>query len=209
MNTVCLVSSGIDSPVAAYLVSRYVDNMILVHVDNGQFSTVGHNMAFLSLARRLKEITSCKIHIVIVPHGNTLQTYRCQADMKFTCVFCKRMIVRYADYIAQQKNADMIVMGDSLGQVASQTLQNITVVDAVSQVPIIRPLIGFDKQDIIKIAKKIGTYEISIADVGECLAVPKKPSTQARIDRLNDLEKNLDISALLHEAVSHMMWKMI
>lgn len=207
MNAVCLVSSGIDSPVASYLISPYVDNMTLLHVDNDQFSTSNHNITFLSLARRLKEILSCQINVGIVSHGNTLQAFRTVSDSKFTCLFCKRMMVRYANYVVEQKNADIIVMGDSLGQVASQTLQNIRVVDAVSQVPIIRPLIGFDKQDIIQIARKIGTYDLSIADVGECLAVPKKPSTQARIDHLNDLEKNLDIYALLNNAVSHMVWK--
>ncbi len=209
MKAVCLVSSGIDSPVASYMVSSYMDDMILLHVDTGEFSPSNHGTTFLSLARRLKEIVSCPIHVGIVPHGNTLQAFRAQGNPKFTCVFCKRMMVRYADCIAQQKNTDVIVMGDSLGQVASQTLQNIRVVDVVSKVPIIRPLIGFDKQEIVQIAKKIGTYDLSIVDVGECLAVPKKPSTQARIENLDAMEKNIGVDKLLSYAVSHMVWKEI
>ncbi|MFH1014080.1 MAG: hypothetical protein V1769_06215 [Thermoplasmatota archaeon] len=209
MKAVCLVSSGIDSPVASYMVSPYIEDMILLHADTGNFSSSNKGTTFLSLARRLKEIVSCPIHVGIVPHGNTLQAFMDLENPKFTCVFCKRMMVRYADCIARQKNADVIVMGDSLGQVASQTLQNIRVVDVVSKMPIIRPLIGFDKQEIVQIARKIGTYYLSIVDVGECLAVPKKPSTQARMERLDDMEKKIDVEGLLAYAVSHTVWNEI
>ena len=207
MKAVCLVSSGIDSPVAAYLVSRYVDDLILLHADTGRFSTGDHSTAFLSLANHMKEIVSCRIHVGILPHEQALREFQNQIETKFTCVFCKRMMVRYADSIAQQENADMIVMGDSLGQVASQTLQNIRVVDIVSRVPIVRPLIGFDKQDIIWIAKEIRTYDLSIADAGKCLAVPKKPSTQAKCDVLDAIEDAMDISALVADAVLHVNWE--
>lgn len=207
MNAISLVSSGIDSPVASYMVSQYVDTMTLLHVDTGQFSTGEHNTTFLSLAQHLKGILPCRIQIGFVPHGASLQAFKTHANSKFTCLFCKRMMLRYANYVAQQQNAEFIVMGDSLGQVASQTLYNIKVIDVVSKIPILRPLIGFDKQDIIRIAKEIGTYDLSIADKGICLAVPKKPSTKALVTHLDDLEKTIDIDALFTDAVSHIIWK--
>lgn len=206
MKAVCLVSSGIDSPVAAYLVSTYVDEILLLHVDTGHFSTGNHISTFLSLAELIREKVSCRIRTGIVPHAAALSAFRGHSELRYTCVFCKRMMVRYADAIALLQGADMIVMGDSLGQVASQTLQNINVVDSVSTVPIIRPLIGFDKQEIVEIAKKIGTFELSTRDDGTCLAVPSKPSTRARKDVLEEIEKNLDILGLVEGAISQVVW---
>ena len=207
MKAVCLVSSGIDSPVAAYLISHYVDELIMLHVDTGSFSDGDQSTTFFSLADRIKGIVTCNLQLGVIPHEESLRAFHDRTEVKYTCVFCKRMMVRYADRIAQIKGADMIVMGDSLGQVASQTLQNIRVVDSVSQVPIIRPLIGLDKQDIIEIAKKIGTFEASIGDTGHCLAVPNKPSTRARNEILEGLEKVIDVASLVDHAVSRVVWK--
>jgi tRNA uracil 4-sulfurtransferase len=209
MKAVCLVSSGIDSPVAAYLVSLYVDEILLLHVDTGHFSTGDHISTFRSLAELIREKVSCRIRTGIVPHADALSAFRDHSELRYTCVFCKRMMVRYADAIALLQGADMIVMGDSLGQVASQTLQNINVVDSVSTVPIIRPLIGFDKQEIVEIAKKVGSFDLSTRDGGKCLAVPSKPSTRARKEILEEIEKNLDISGLVEGAISQVVWKEI
>ena len=104
----------------------------------------------------------------------------------YTCIFCKRMLLRYAEKIAEKQEADAIVMGDSLGQVASQTLHNINVINSAVKIPIIRPLIGYDKEDIVKIAKEIGTYDLSILPSDPCKEVPNKPATQAKLDKILD-----------------------
>ena len=111
------------------------------------------------------------------------------------------MLVRYAESIARKENGIAIVMGDSLGQVASQTLYNIQVIDEVSSTPILRPLIGFDKEEITRIAKKIGTYSYSIAPF-KCTATPKTPATRASIDLIKREEEKVDMKSLLEEILS-------
>ena len=113
------------------------------------------------------------------------------------------MLLRYAEMIAEKNNCDAIVMGDSLGQVASQTLQNLRVVEQATSMPILRPLIGLDKEDVIKIAKYIGTYELSISTAFGCTAVPKKPSTKAKLERILIEEEKIDLNKLVKQAVNN------
>jgi len=101
----------------------------------------------------------------------------------------------------EEIGADAVIMGDSLGQVASQTLQNILVVDDAVKIPILRPLIGFDKEDVVKIAREIGTYEISILPSDSCSAVPNKPSTMAKLERIFEQENKIDMNNLLKKAI--------
>jgi len=203
MKFVALVSSGIDSPVATYLLSKYTDEIILVHADNRPFTDQREIEKFMILANLLKKILPSKITAVLVPHGASLLAYKTSCDQKFTCVVCKRMMLRYAEAIAKKEHADAIIMGDSLGQVASQTLQNLRVVEQAVSIPILRPLIGFDKEDTIQIAKKIGTFDLSIAPADGCGAVPIKPSTQARLEQILAEEQKINIDELVQHAISH------
>ena len=113
------------------------------------------------------------------------------------------MLLRYAEKIAEKEKADAIIMGDSLGQVASQTLQNIRVIEQAVCFPILRPLVGFDKEDVIKIAKEIGTYDLSILPSDGCSSVPKKPATQAKLDKILSEEKKINIDILVKDAVDN------
>lgn len=203
MKLISLVSSGIDSPVATYLLSKYANEIILLHADNRPFTDNSENEKFVKIAKHLKTIIASKLAAVFIPHGLTLQTYKIRCDNKFTCIICKRMMLQYAEIIAKKENADAIIMGDSLGQVASQTLRNIRVVEEKVELPVLRPLIGFDKEDTIQIAKKIGTYTLSIAPTGACDAVPVKPSTQARLEQIYTEEQKINIKELLHYAIKH------
>jgi len=203
MKFVSLISSGIDSPVATYLLSNKAEEIILLHADNRPFTDDREIEKFVTLAKYLKPMVPSKLTALLIPHGQTLQTYKIKCDNKFTCVVCKRMMLRYAEAIAKKVHADSIVMGDSLGQVASQTLQNIRVVEEAVNILILRPLIGFDKEDIIQIAKKIGTFELSIAPAEGCQAVPTKPSTQARIEQIHVEEQKINVDELVHFAVTH------
>jgi len=203
MKLVSLVSSGIDSPVATFLMGKKADEIILLHADTRPFSDEKETEKFLKLAKHLKKICKCKISAKIVSHGPSLTEYKKNSDNKFTCVFCKRMLLRYAEKLAEKNNCDAIVMGDSLGQVASQTLQNIRTIEDAVNIPIFRPLIGFDKEDVIKIAKEIETYELSILPSSGCDAVPNKPSTMAKIEKIIEEENNIDIATLVEDAVKN------
>jgi tRNA uracil 4-sulfurtransferase len=202
MKFVALVSSGIDSPVATYLLSNKADEIILVHADNRPFTDDREIEKFVTLAKYLKKQIPSKLHAILIPHGQTLQSNKTSCDSKFTCVVCKRMMLRYAEAIAKKEHADAIVMGDSLGQVASQTLKNIRVVEQAISMPILRPLIGFDKEDTIQIAKKIGTFELSISPADGCSAVPLKPSTQARLEQILAEEQKINVDELVSTAVT-------
>jgi thiamine biosynthesis protein ThiI len=203
MKFVSLISSGIDSPVATYLLSNKAEEIILLHVDNRPFTDDREIEKFVTLAKYLRTLVPSKLTALLIPHGQTLQTYKKKCDNKFTCVVCKRMMLRYAETIAKNVHADAIVMGDSLGQVASQTLQNIRVIEEAVSIPILRPLIGFDKEDTIQIAKKIGTFDLSVAPAEGCEAVPIKPSTQARIEQIQVEEQKINVDELVHFAVTH------
>jgi len=203
MRLVSLVSSGIDSPVATYLVSKYAEEIILVHADNRPYTDDRETEKFITLAKYLKSLLPSRLTAVLVPHGQTLQAYKAQCDTKYTCVICKRMMLRYAEAIAEKENAEAVIMGDSLGQVASQTLKNLRVVEQAVSIPILRPLIGFDKEETIQIAKKIGTFDLSIAPAGACEAVTVKPSTQARLEQIHAEEQKMNVNELVQYAITH------
>jgi len=203
MKLVSLLSSGIDSPVATYLLSKKAEDIIFVHGNNQPFSDKKEYENFLKLTKHLKKIIKPDVKTYVLSHGKNLDEYIKNCDKKFTCIFCKRMLLRYAEKISKINGFDGIVMGDSLGQVASQTLQNIKVIDQAVSIPIFRPLIGFDKQEIVSIAKKIGTYDSSILPSTGCTAVPYKPSTAARIEKIISEEKKLDIEKLVNQTVKN------
>lgn len=203
MRLVSLVSSGIDSPVATYLLSKYAEEIVLVHTDNRPYSDDCEIEKFVTLAKYLKNLLPSKLTALLIPHGQTLQVYKAQCDNKYTCVICKRMMLRYAEEIAEKKKADAIIMGDSLGQVASQTLRNICVVEEAIRLPVLRPLIGFDKEETIQIAKKIGTFDLSITPAGACEAVPMKPSTQARLEQIHAEEQKIKVDELIQHAITY------
>ncbi|UCH71501.1 MAG: phosphoadenosine phosphosulfate reductase family protein [Thermoplasmatales archaeon] len=204
MKFVSLLSSGIDSPVATYLLSKKAREIVFLHADCRPFTDDKEIKNFINLANYLKNEFSCKIKICIIPHGKNLLSFKETCKNRFTCIFCKRMLLRYSEKIVEKEGADAIIMGDSLGQVASQTLQNIYVIEQAVTVPILRPLIGLDKEDIIKIAKEIGTYDFSIAESEGCSAVPSKPSTKANLEHILAEEKKLDINKMIKKATENL-----
>ncbi len=201
MKFVSLISSGIDSPVATYLLSKKADEIILLHGDIIPFTDQREIENFTVLVDHLKKIIPCFIKTYVIPHGESLNTFKQNCDNRYTCVFCKRILLKYGERIAKNEGADAIIMGDSLGQVASQTLQNIRAIDDAIDIPILRPLIGLDKEDVVRIAKKIGTYEISILPSAECNAVPKKPATRAKLERILKEENKINVDKLVKKAV--------
>ncbi len=203
MKFISLLSSGIDSPVATYLMSKKANEIILLHADNRPFTDDREIKNFERIAEHLSKIMSCTAKSYVIKHGNSLSEFKKSCDTKFTCVFCKRMLLKYSEKLAMEEKADAVIMGDSLGQVASQTLRNIRTIEDGIEIPVIRPLIGYDKEEIIKIAKEIETYELSIKKSHGCTAVPNSPSTQAKIEKIILEEEKIDSDLIIEEAIKN------
>lgn len=198
MKLVALLSGGIDSPVAACLMAKRGAELVLLHMDNRPFSgELGVRKAVL-LAEALRREAGQEMPLYMAPHGENqaINKERCQSS--YQCVLCKRLMLRTAQAVARKVGASGIVMGDSLGQVASQTLNNIRAEQHGLELPVLRPLIGLDKLEIERLAKEMGTYEISIMSDGgkDCTAVPSRVITNASVKDILDEEAKVDLGAM-------------
>jgi thiamine biosynthesis protein ThiI len=201
---VALVSGGIDSPVATYLMIRRGVEIVAVHMDNRPFTDDKNLDKAMQLVLHIRELTGSPIKTYVVPHGPNHISFARNCDHHLHCLFCRRMMYRVAERIAEIEGADGILTGESVGQVASQTLQNLMVVNPATKIPVIRPLIGLDKEEIIAIARKIGTFEISTLPGLCCTIVPKKPSTAAKLENVLCEENKIDIDALVEKSLEDM-----
>ncbi len=182
---VVLLSSGIDSPVAAYLMMKRGCEVIALHCNNDPFSGPKVTENFNLLVDQLNIYAKgTPIKKRVIDYGEYLTVAKQKAPEKMTCVLCKSGMYRIAEKLAVKLGADAIVDGSSVGQVASQTLSNILATRYGVDMPILSPLIGLDKEEITKIAKDIGTFEISKIDDGGCSAVPRYPETHADLERV-------------------------
>ena len=195
---VVLLSSGIDSPVAAYMMMKRGCEIIALHFNADPFSGPKVTELFDRLVDHLQDYASgnpIKKHIV--NYGEYLQAAKDKAPEKMTCVLCKSGMYKIAEMIAREYGALAVVDGSSVGQVASQTLDNILVTRHGVDMPVLSPLIGLDKSEISEIADKIGTFEISKIDDGGCSAVPRYPETHADLDRvlkaIEDMEQDREL----------------
>lgn len=202
MKTVCLLSGGIDSPVAAYLLGKNGCDVALLHMDNRPYADDHNYQKALDLKKRLEEELNAPIELYIAPHGRTQELIkeRCRGNLQ--CVLCKHVMLNVAKSLALKIGADFISTGESLGQVASQTLQNIVAEEHHLNFPVIRPLIGLDKLEIESIAKMIGTYEISIRKGVSCTIVPFRPATMTSIELIEEQEVLLKMSEVVEESAT-------
>jgi thiamine biosynthesis protein ThiI len=204
MKAVTLLSGGIDSPVALYVMAKRMECNALF-MDTGPFMEEPPGKIPV-LVRQVERATDAMIPLYRAPFGRLVQwEIRRQATPRFRCLLCKRMMYRVAERLAAEVDADVLVTGENLGQVASQTLSNLVVLDDAVSLPIIRPLIGLDKQEIIEIAKRIGTYEHSIAGNASCTLVPRQPATASKLPAVQDEETKLDVSGLVEAALEQLV----
>ncbi|MDR2698882.1 MAG: tRNA 4-thiouridine(8) synthase ThiI, partial [Candidatus Methanoplasma sp.] len=179
MKLVALISGGIDSPVAAYLMDRTGADITLLHMDNRPFADDITVEKVKALTEQLRRVTGSPFPLYSAPHGASQKKISETCDRSYQCVLCKRIMLRTAQELAGRLGCGGIVTGDSLGQVASQTLKNIRFASRGLDIPVVRPLIGYDKIEIEAISKEIGTYELSIIRSDGCLIVPSRPITEA------------------------------
>ncbi len=185
MKAVILLSPGIDSPVAAHLMKEKGLELIGLN-----FFMDNHN----AVDKIAKKLGIKKVHYI--SHKEILTQIKNNTNPKYTCLLCKRMMYRIAENLAKKENAKFIVTGENLGQVASQTLDNLAVLDNAVNTPILRPLLCFDKNEIIDIAKNISTYGLS--ENKKCLFVPRHPSTKAKLEIIEKEEPELDIKSIIN-----------
>ncbi|MBQ2665875.1 tRNA uracil 4-sulfurtransferase ThiI [Methanobrevibacter sp.] len=198
---VVLLSSGIDSPVAAYLMMKRGCEVIALHCNNDPFSGPKVTENFNLLVDQLNIYASgSPIRRRVMDYGEYLQAAKERAPEKMTCVLCKSGMYRIAEKLAQKLGADAIVDGSSVGQVASQTMSNILATRYGVDMPILSPLIGLDKEEITAIAKEIGTFEISKIDDGGCSAVPRYPETRADLERVKEACEAMNQDAEIEKA---------
>ena len=190
---IVLLSSGIDSPVAAYMMMKRGCEVVALHCNNDPFSGPKVTENFNLLVDQLNIYArGVPIKKRIIDYGEYLSVAKEKAPEKMTCVLCKSGMYRIAEKLAVKLGADAIVDGSSVGQVASQTLSNILATRYGVEVPILSPLIGLDKEEITAIAKEIGTFEISKIDDGGCSAVPRYPETHADLERVKKACEDMD-----------------
>lgn len=194
----CLLSGGIDSPVAAYRMIKRGCQASFIHFSGRPLVSRASEEKARDLVRTLTQY-QYDSRLYVIPFGEIQRDIVLSVPAPFRVVLYRRMMIRIAEELAKKDQCWALVTGDSLGQVASQTPQNLCVIEDAAELPILRPLIGMDKREIIDEARRLGTYDTSIEPDQDCckLFVPPHPSTKTRLDDVHKMERVLDISTLV------------
>lgn len=201
---VAMLSGGIDSPVAMYMMAKRGMSLRAVHFHSFPYTSAQAKQKVLDLAAIVKKYTlRMTVDVVSFTEIQTAIHERCPEEYMITIM--RRFMMRIAEKLARINGCGAVVTGESLGQVASQTLESITSTNAVAHIPVFRPLIGFDKEEIIDIAHKIGTYETSILPYEDCCTIflPKRPVTKPRLSAVEKVESALDVETLVQNALQN------
>lgn len=199
-----LLSGGIDSPVAGYMMTKRGMRLKALHFHSYPYTSDDAKQKVISLAEKLSVYSGgIDMYVISVTHIQEAIHEKCPEELMITIL--RRFMMRIAQIIAEKSGAQAIITGESLGQVASQTIESITTSNAVVTLPVFRPLIAFDKLDIIEIARKIDTYDTSILPFEDCCTVflPKFPAIKPKLEKVEHFEKALDVDGLIAEALSN------
>ena len=200
---VALLSGGFDSPVASYLMMKRGCSVIFVHFHNEQLQSGAVRDKIEQLVQELSSFQNKSI-LYMLPFERLQESLLIHVPAEKRMLVYRRFMLRIASKIAEKEKASFLVTGDSLSQVASQTLENLSATYPVSSYPVLSPLIGMDKEEIITLAKKIGTYKISELPYGDCCSflLAKHPSLRVKKEELENIEKNIDIEELVKDVLS-------
>lgn len=196
-----LLSGGIDSPVAGYMMAKRGLTLDAVHFESPPYTSERAKLKVVELAKRISRWCG-NIELRVVPFTKIQEEIKNKCPEELFTVIMRRFMMRVAVKLAEKNDSSALITGESLAQVASQTVKAIACTEAVCDIPVLRPLIGMDKSEIIKISEKIDTFEISIEPYEDCCTVftPRHPRTKPDIKAVERAERALDIDALVNEA---------
>jgi len=198
-----LISGGIDSPVASYELMRRGAKLDFVHFHSAPFTSGASVDKVRDLVARLARHQG-RSTLFVVPFGELQTELVQQAPSEPRIILYRRFMLRVAEQLAERRRALALVTGESLGQVSSQTLANLDTINRVAKLPVLRPLIGMDKQDIIFRAQQIDTFDVSIEPDDDCCSylMPARPATFTRPDRIEQIEAKLDVARMVEDTVA-------
>jgi thiamine biosynthesis protein ThiI len=205
-----LLSGGIDSPVSSYLIAKRGMQINYLHFESYPYTSEAAKQKVIDLAKKLKQRTMGNV-IYFVSLKEVQEEIRKKANPNYMIILMRRIMIRVANELCKSQNYDAIITGENLGQVASQTVQNMQVVDSLSEHIILRPLVAFDKTETIKIAKKIETFETSILPYEDCCTIfmPESPTIKANISKVEIEEAKLDVEKLVQNCISSVRYEQI
>ena len=197
-----LLSGGIDSPVAGFMIAKRGVQISAVHFHSYPYTSDRAKEKVLELARILSGYC-CGMRVYVVPFTEIQMAIHEKCPSDYTTLIMRRYMMRIAEKCARMEKAGALITGESIGQVASQTMDALNATNAVVSMPVFRPVIGFDKSEITDIAVKIGTYETSILPYEDCCTVftPRHPATHPKMERILEGESRLDTDALIERAL--------
>ena len=199
---VSLLSGGIDSPVASYMIAKRGVELEMIHFASPPYTSEQAREKVLQLAREL--VPWCgRLNVTIIPFAGIQEEIRRNCPEDHFTLIMRRFMMRLADALAKDLNCRALVTGESLGQVASQTMDALAVSGDVTDLPILRPVIGMDKEEIVRIARHIGTFETSILPYEDCCTVftPRHPKTRPHVEEVREMEQALDVDGLVRRAM--------
>ena len=199
-----LLSGGIDSPVAGYLSLKRGVALEVIHFFSPPYTSERAKQKVVDLTKELTTFGG-KIKLHIIPFTAIQEKIQAQVPENYTMTSTRRMMLKIADKLREKQQILALITGESLGQVASQTLESMVAINDVTSTPIIRPLITMDKEEIIDIAKKIGTHEISIRPYEDCCTIftPASPKTKPKLEKVSRFESYVDFDELVTDAVNN------
>ena len=199
---VSLLSGGIDSPVSTYMIAKRGVRLIPVHFFSFPYTSQQAKDKVVELGRQLTAYCG-RMTMEVVPFTHIQEEIRDKCPEEYFTLIMRRFMMRIAQHIAEANGAKAIVTGENLGQVASQTMEAMASTQAVTHLPVLQPLIGMDKEEIITIARKIGTFDTSILPYEDCCTVftPRHPRTRPQVSEVEAAESALDVDTLVQEAI--------
>ena len=205
-----LISGGIDSPVAGYMMAKRGLELMAVHFASPPYTSERAEQKVHSLLKQVSKYSG-RIALFVVPFTETQELIKDNCPEEIFTVIMRRMMMRVAQKIAAKEHAGALITGESVGQVASQTMQAIACTDSVCEMPVFRPLIGMDKDEVVAISRKIETFDISILPYEDCCTVftPKHPRTRPTLDYVEECEKALEVDRLVNEAAENARFVLI